>query len=310
MGDRMPIALIAMENAARAAGLAVDEVGLDKLMEQGKLGLEVFPHFATELRKLANNNNAVSKAIKENFAPALGRATNTLKMLSNEIFEGGLKEGLLFVLNSFTDLGSEGKNLARTIGSVLGGAIVGLTFPFKMLYAIVYDVANFFGADLSNNMIQATSAILGMATGVFVLVKMFRWLFKSKKALSDLGDMLDTPDGKSKRGSAKGGISKKDALVASALVGAPALAVAGSGMLLNEAGKQFATTDLAKEGTESMLRDLRSRASRFQNSNTMQRVLVEVNMNENAESLIDARVTQGLQNEYEGVFETNGGSKD
>ena len=99
-------------------------------------------------------------------------------------------------------------------------------------------------------------------------------------------------------------------MVASALVGAPALAVAGSGMLLNEAGKQFATTDLAKESTESMLRDLRSRASRFQNSNTMQRVLVEVNMNENAESLIDARVTQGLQNEYEGVFETNGGSKD
>ena len=40
------------------------------------------------------------------------------------------------------------------------------------------------------------------------------------------------------------------------------------------------------------------------------KIAIELNMNENAESLIDARVTQGLQNEYEGVFETNGGSKD
>lgn len=43
MGDRLPVAITAMELAAKDAGLAIDEVGLDKLMEQGKLTMDLLP---------------------------------------------------------------------------------------------------------------------------------------------------------------------------------------------------------------------------------------------------------------------------
>ena len=334
IADRGLPAIDLLRNAALSLGMDAEGGGINKLMERGELTVEkILPAFNKQLELLANNNNAYSKAVKENFAPALGRATNTLKMLSNEIFEGGLKDGLLFVLNSFTDLGSESKNLARTIGSVLGGAVVGLTFPFKMLYAIVYDVANFFGVDLSNSMIQSTSAILGMAASVFVLVKMFRWLFKSKKALSGLGDMIDTPDGKSKRsGKKKGKVGKpsnikvaaaylstylpdigkaiKNATIASgSMLKSGLTPKAGLGVLGALAPSSVATGTLDNQQTNGLSQS-EAIDKLTQQLSQGNKIAIELNMNENAESFIDARVVEIQQGEYEGVFETNGGSKD
>ena len=40
------------------------------------------------------------------------------------------------------------------------------------------------------------------------------------------------------------------------------------------------------------------------------KTVIELNMNENAKDFVDARVVEAQQSEYEGVFETNGSSKD
>jgi len=139
----MPIFLRALEEGARNAGLAVDEVGLDALMEKGKLTLEILPYVSKALSDIARSNNAVEKAVSQNFAPALGRATNTLKDLANSIFKG-MKPAMVAVLNSFSAVGDEGKILAKTIGSFVGGAITGLTFPIAMLVAGLTDLVTLF----------------------------------------------------------------------------------------------------------------------------------------------------------------------
>jgi len=312
--------------AAKEAGLAVDEIGIDKLMERGELTVErILPFFNKQLIKIAENNKAYEKAISENFAPALGRATNELKFLADEVFQGGLKDGLIFVLNSFSDLGKESRGLAQALGSVLGGAVIGLTFPFKLLYAGMVDIVNFLKKntifkDLDLDVIKLTSSVIGAIAGLALMGRALKVIAGTagaikavSKAIGGMGMGSDeTGQSKDRRGRSSSGknASKLATLGAGALGGAPVLAAAGAGLLLNEAGKQFASTDLAQESTRSMLNDLRARGSRFQNSNTMQRVMVDINMNQNAKEIIDARVSDGLQEQFDGVYNTMGSSKD
>jgi len=310
-----------LEQSAREAGLAVDEIGIDKLMEQGKLTTDlVLPFFAKNLKELANNNDALTKALRENFQPALGRASNTLKDLANDVFQGGLKDGLIFVLNFFSDLGKESRGLAQALGSVLGGAVMGLTFPFKLLYAILVDISNLLGFEMNNDVLKLTASLLGAVAGAVLLGKALKVIAGTAGAIKSINNAMrgmgigsdETGQSKDRRGRSSSGknASKLATLGAGALGGAPVLAAAGTGLLLNEAGKQFASTDLAQESTRSMLNDLRARGSRFQNSNTMQRVMVDINMNQNAKEIIDARVNDGLQEQFDGVYNTMGSSKD
>ena len=302
-----------LEQSARDAGLAVDEIGIDKLMEQGKLTTDlVLPFFAKNLRDLANNNDALTKALEQNFQPALGRATNTLRDLSNEIFQGGLKDGLLFVLNTFSDLGKESKGLAQTLGSVLGGAIMGLTFPFKLLYAAMVDVANFMGLEMNGDIIKMTSAIMSAVAGALLLGKALKLIGSAAGGIKKVNDALrsgkDTKTTSGRRGggagttaaaAAGGAYASTHLKLASRLV-APAAALTPSqvatGTLDNQQTNGLNQTDALNKLTQQLSQG--------------NKIAIELNMNENAKDFVDARVKQGLQSEYEGVFETNGASKD
>lgn len=189
LGDRMPIFLRALEEGAKAAGLAVDEVGIDKLMEQGKLTLDILPHVSKALSDIARNNNAVEKAVSQNFAPALGRATNTLKDFANSIFKG-MKPAMVSILNSFSAVGDQSKNLAITIGSFLGGAIRGLTFPVAMLVAGLTDLTTIIGdlfgisSETSKEFLTFAAGAAGMAVGLMGLFRIVKMLVNGVSLLA------------------------------------------------------------------------------------------------------------------------------
>lgn len=197
----MPIFLRALEEGARNAGLAVDEVGLDKLMEQGQLSLSILPFVSKALSDIARNNNAVEKAVSQNFAPALGRATNTLKDLANSIFKG-MKPAMVAVLNSFSAVGDEGKILAKTIGSFVGGAITGLTFPIAILVAGLTDLVTLFkeltgiSDETSESFLTFGAKAAGIAAGLFGLYKIVKILVGGIKTLTKGWGMFTSAAGK------------------------------------------------------------------------------------------------------------------
>lgn len=315
LGDRMPIALRAMENAAKSAGLDVENIGLDKLMEQGKLGLEVFPHFAKELRKLANNNNAFAKAAEDNFAPALARATNSLRSFSNEIFQGGLKDSLMLVLNNFADLTDSSKTLARTLGVVLGGAITGLVFPFKLLYAVLVDIASFFDVGEAG-LSKLVPVFLGAAAGAILLgkaLKMIVGMVAGVKALATamkgLGNAA-TRTGKSAISTAKSsskGAAKGTSKMMSFLPTMARTVLAPAALALAPSSVASGTPDLVQESGLSQDAALREFMQTFNQGNKIE---VQLNMNENLGEIVEAKVTQGIQNEISEAYNTVGSSKD
>ena len=312
IGDRGLPAMQLLTAAAKEAGLAVEEIGIDKLMERGELTVEkILPFFNKELLKIAENNNAYSKAIRENFAPALGRATNALKELSNEIFQGGLKDGLLFVLNTFSDLGKESKGLAQILGSVLGGAVMGLTFPFKLLYAAMVDIANFMGLEMSGDIIKMTSSIMGAVAGALLLGKALKLIGSAAGGIKKVNDALRSGKNTKTTSGKRGGVGTTAAAAAGGAYASTILKLASRLVAPTAAimPSQLATGTLANQQTNGLSQNeaINRLTQQLSQGN---KIAIELNMNEKAESFIDARVVEIQQREYEGVFETNGGSKD
>jgi tape measure domain-containing protein len=195
MGDRLPVAITAMELAAKDAGLAVDEVGLDKLMEQGKLTMDLLPFFSARLREFANNNDAFAKAARENYAPALTRMNNTFKDLKDNVFIG-LKPALVAMMNAFSEVGEESKDLARTVGSTLGSAFLGLTFPIAITVASLLDLVDIFkeltgvSDESFNEMVRWGFGALGFTIGIIGMYKAIMKLVKGFKLLKDTGQAV------------------------------------------------------------------------------------------------------------------------
>lgn len=187
MGESLPFALRAMASAAAKAGLIdgtmsqqKQEAALRKLMENGNaIASEILPHFGKELQKLARQNNGLAIAMEKNFNPALQRAHDTLVDLMIPAFEG-MKPSLMAVLRSFTRIGEEGNTLAKTLGSLVGGAITGLTFPISMLVAGLTDLVTLF-KEITGVSDETTESILvfgakavGIAAGLFGLFRVLK----------------------------------------------------------------------------------------------------------------------------------------
>jgi tape measure domain-containing protein len=279
-----------LERAARKAGLLTDNTTLDKLMEQGKLTTDkILKPYAEELRNLANNNDALNKALRQNFAPALGRATNSLKDFSNAMFQGGLKDGLMFVLNSFADLANESKGLAHVLGSVLGGAI------------------------------KLTSSILGAVAGAYALAKVFKMIGKSAKFIRSASKSIGGMFGGNKaakvvKNTAKSGamrtaaaattgaLGATSAMVAKRLVPPVALALKPSEVASGTIPEYYSNPN--EQTPMEALRDLKAS---FAGGST---VNVNLTMDKNLKEIVDARVATGLQSEFDGMTDTLGSSKD
>lgn len=172
----------AMTAAALDAGLIAGtvpekerEAALFKLMEQGKLlSADILPKFAKQLQNLANNNDGVAIALEKNFAPALSRAQNQLKILSNEFFEG-LKPALMEMLSNFVDIGGESGNLAKVLGRTLGNALSWLTFPIRLVVAALADI-RYYIKELTGMSDEFEGKLLTWALTAFTLYKVIKKL--------------------------------------------------------------------------------------------------------------------------------------
>tara|TARA_Y100000588_G_scaffold244854_1_gene259111 strand:- start:41334 stop:42314 length:981 start_codon:yes stop_codon:yes gene_type:complete len=225
MGESLPFALRAMASAAAEAGLIdgtmsqqKQEAALRKLMENGKaIASEILPHFGKELQKLARANNGLAKALEDNFNPSLMRAKNTLTELMNTMWENGMKQAFTSITDSFTVLGQEAGSLAKTLSSFLGGAIMGLTFPIKLLLAGIGDLVSFmkdlFGItdETADGFLTFTAKAAGVAAGLLGLFKIVKMLVGGVSAIAKGFGLLSN--------SAKG---------ASAAVGGVATAASGA----------------------------------------------------------------------------------
>lgn len=187
MGESLPFALRAMASAAAKAGLIdgtmsqqKQEAALRKLMENGNaIASEILPHFGKELQKLARQNDGLAIAMEKNFNPALQRAHDTLVDLMIPAFEG-MKPGLMAVLRSFTRIGEEGGTLAKVLGSLVGGAITGLTAPVAFLVGGLTDLVTLF-KEVTGVSDETTESILtfgakaaGIASGLFGLFRILK----------------------------------------------------------------------------------------------------------------------------------------
>lgn len=194
----LPNAVQLMAKATQDAGLSVNGTvaEMNKLMEQGKLlSADVLPYFARNMRAAANANGALDSALEKNLNPALGRTLLTVQDLSNEIFKG-LKPSIMFALDGFNEMGKESRALSNGIGAVLGGAILGLTFPIKMVSSAFQDLRfimkDTFGItdEAESKFFKLAGTVVGLATSFVLLakgVKLAKNVLGGAKAMAGAG---------------------------------------------------------------------------------------------------------------------------
>ena len=159
LNERMPLAMRAME---KATGKTSKE--LRKMMEEGQLGLDVLPKFGRALRELANDNNALDKAIltarvQEN------RLIQQFQKSADKVFRSGFEEGLVkFYKTLSEELKDTGKS-QEDLGNIYKNFFNLITKSVKVI------------TPLLESLIQVTSKL----TDVIMLSingwqNMFQWL--------------------------------------------------------------------------------------------------------------------------------------
>ncbi len=171
--------------AAKDAGLTVNGTvaELEALMQAGKaVSSKILPKVAIIMSKAADKNNGLSDSL-QNFDKVVSRAGTSLSMFQRTLFNEGVEDGLKFLLNGFNDLMKSSSYLAKFLGGAFKGAVVGLTAPFRLLYAGIYDVANLIGSDwsktakdMSEDIVNITGKVIGLIVGLWALKKGFSML--------------------------------------------------------------------------------------------------------------------------------------
>ena len=206
-----------MEKAAQDAGLIPKNVNdkdlsaaLFKLMENGKLlTKDVLPAFGVRLRQLARGDiKDFNSMLGNTFSVNLGRATNNLKVLSDQIFKGGVRDGIMFLFKGFNSAAKESKGLAQGLGGFLGGALVGLLTPIRLVTAAILDLKHLLTStfDITEEgeakFLRMAGAVVGavgaLTAGIFAAKKV-RDLLRKDQGGPDIGDVIS----ESKRGGNK-----------------------------------------------------------------------------------------------------------
>jgi predicted Rdx family selenoprotein len=169
----------------RAAGYD-NEKDFFKAVEAGKImASEVMPKFADELKKVARTNGALEATTKKTRAE-MQRFFNQLTYAKDNIFQGGMNEGLSYMFGSFADLLKEMEPVAKALGAMFRGAVVTLTgaikvalVPFRGLVALFDSL----GDNLERlGILDGSGGMWSVVGGAGVLVLMatrFNWLSKA-----------------------------------------------------------------------------------------------------------------------------------
>ena len=181
LAERLPGAVQIFAAAAKDAGKSDGSVAqLNKLMEDGKaLSKDLLPFVAARLKDAARANGALELALK-GLNVKLAQSKVGLQLFQEALFDKGVRDGLKFLLNGFNDLMKSGKGLAAFLGGAFRGAVVGLTFPFRLLTAVITDLMNLLpegGRDTLSKFAEyaavAAAAVAGLAINLWAVKKAF-----------------------------------------------------------------------------------------------------------------------------------------
>lgn len=169
----------------RAAGYT-SEKDFFKAVEAGKImASEVMPKFADELKKVARTNGALEATTKKTRAE-MQRFFNQLTYAKDEIFQGGMDDGLSYMFGSFADLLKEMEPVAKALGAMFRGAVVTLTGAIKVALLPFRALVGLFDS-LGDNLerlgiLDGSGGIWSLVGGAGVLALMatrFSWLSKA-----------------------------------------------------------------------------------------------------------------------------------
>jgi hypothetical protein len=145
LAEALPGSVSAM---MRAAGYT-SEKDFFKAVEAGKImASEVMPKFADELKKVARTNGALEATTKKTRAE-MQRFFNQLTYAKDEIFQGGMNDGLSYMFSTLSDTLENLKPVAKALGGIFKGAVSALSGAFKLLVApieiVVQSIAGLWG---------------------------------------------------------------------------------------------------------------------------------------------------------------------
>lgn len=128
LAERLPIAFEALEKATGLSGVA-----LEKAMRDGKLlASEVLPKLGRELRKVAQENDALNRVLNTSRV-AENRLTTAMQKFMNVIFTSGFGEALTQFFNEATKGFQDLEGLGKAIGVVFKGVTKTLTIALNII---------------------------------------------------------------------------------------------------------------------------------------------------------------------------------
>lgn len=150
LNERLPLAMRAMEEAT---GKTAKE--LSKMMEEGKLGIDVLPEFGKALRRLANEGGALDKSLKS-VRVTENRMITQMQKSSDVVFKSGFGEGLAELYMTIEKIFKDSTPALQKFGATMGRVFKGIAHILKV-------IEPFFNAFISN---------LEILTGAYMLMSL------------------------------------------------------------------------------------------------------------------------------------------
>lgn len=274
-----------VEIFAKAMGMT--EAEMFKQMEAGKvLAEDVLPKVAKEYARAAREGGALDAAMKKNRSE-LNRLMNALTSIKNIIYTGGFGTGLNFAFTGMSNFLESTQDVAKVLGQVLKGALIGLTLPFEILGVFLDELSDLFGIANSDTLAY-TATIVGMTVAFVGLYKILRLVVGAFLALKTAKSFIQT-------------LLPSAAAGGAGAAGGAAAAGAGASRFLPAAMAATGTYNLATAaaggiGLEGMLHSMNAKMEnlvRYGSFSRPQKVDVNVNVNDGkVKELITAEVQQ------------------
>lgn len=167
---------------------------LMKAMEGGKLSTKEF--MGPFLQAMEDLGAPGLSAGLNTTGRAYQRLKNATEDTQDVFMEAGFGNALKALMDGFTNIMAAAKPFVAFLGGVLGAVIEDVTFPFRLLFAIILDIADFIGnkfgmeVDAGTNSMAKFGRIVGHVISFFLGGGLIKLIAKGFKFLGPIGDWL------------------------------------------------------------------------------------------------------------------------
>lgn len=210
MGDHLPGAL---KVGAKTMGVTTKE--FMKMMENGELLTDEFlPKFFKEYSKITDP--ALIKAVNS-LGAAQGRLANAWNDMQKNLMSTAFGKAVTEIHDSMVDVITVlDAAMKGFLGDFLGGIITGVTFPFRLIAALIRDIVMMTDSwsDTTQKIVSFFSGSMGIVAGAFIFLKLMKMISSTAreilftmaaiKSLGVLGALGEGLKGKFKKGAGAG----------------------------------------------------------------------------------------------------------